>query len=67
MNEDAQFISGGSLTYIIRFLLINDTLGLEDIENYTLILENPQPSQNVELGNTEINIMDDDGMYLFDM
>ena len=67
MNEDAQFISGGSLTYTIRFLLINDTLGLEDIENYTLILENPQPSRNVELGNTEINIMDDDGMYLFDM
>ena len=67
MSEDAQFTSGGSLTYTIRFLLMNDTIGLEDIENYTLILENPRPSGNVELGNTEINIADDDGMYLFDM
>ena len=67
MNEDAQFTSGESLTYTIRFLLINDTIGLEDIENYNLILENPRPSRNVELGNTEINIVDDDGMYLFDM
>ena len=67
MNEDAQFTSGGSLTYTIRFLLINDTIGLEDIENYNLIFEYPRPSRNVELGNTEINIVDDDGMYLFDM
>ena len=64
MSEDAQFTSGGSLTYTIRFPLINDTTGLEDIENYTLILENPRPSQNVELGNTEINIVDDDGIWL---
>ena len=67
MNEDAQFTSGGSLTYTIRFLLMNDTIGLEDIEIYNLILENPRPSQNVVLGSTEINIVDDDGMYLFDM
>ena len=64
MNEDAQFTSGGSLIYTIRFLLINDTIGLEDIENYNLILENPQPSRNVELGNKEINIVDDDGTYV---
>ena len=64
MSQDAQFTSGGSLTYTIRFLLINDTIGLEDIENYNVILENPRPSQNVELGSKEINIVDDDGTYV---
>ena len=64
MSEDAQFTSGGFLTYTIRFPLINDTIGLEDIEIYNLILENPRPSRNVELGNTEINIVDDDGTYV---
>ena len=64
MSEDAQFTSGGSLTYTIRFPLINDTIGLEDNEFYNLILENPRPSRNVELGNTEINIVDDDGTYV---
>ena len=67
MTEETQFTFEGSLSYTIRFPLINDTIGLEDIENYTLILENPRPSQIVELGSTKINIVDDDGMYLFDV
>ena len=64
MSEDAQFTSGGSLSYTITFPLINDTIGLEDIENYTLILVNPRLTRNIELGNTEINIVDDDGTYV---
>ena len=64
MSQDAQFTSGGSLSYTIRFPLLNDTIGLEDIESYNLILENPRPSQNIELGNKEINIVDDDGTYV---
>ena len=64
VSEDAQFTFEGSLSYTIRFPLINDTIGLEDIENYTLILGNPRPTRNVELGNTEIDIVDDDGTYV---
>ena len=63
ISSTAAFTAGGSLMTTVTFSISDDSVSLEDDEEYFLNMHNPNPSTRVIVGDrTKIIIKDDDGM-----
>ena len=64
VNQAVTFTAHGAQSQRLpSFIIINDTVALETIEQYNLSLSNPSITNGVILGSdTTIHIMDDDSM-----
>ena len=66
VNSTAAFTAGGSLMTTVTFIISDDSVSLEDDEEYFLYLQNPNPSTRVIVGDrTKIIIKDDDRMLYY--
>ena len=63
ISSTAAFTAGGSLMTTVTFSISDDSVSLEDDEEYFLNMQNPNPSTRVIVGDrTKIIIKDDDSM-----